>query len=312
MRSPAARSEARGGLAPVAAHPLRVRPAERGHAELPLRDQLLPDRDAVHPVRHRGDLPLPDRRAAARVRDLRARRDGRLHRAADGRLRRTCGGGGRSNGSDAREAARRPARPDDFRIRQLRARDMLRGDIPDEELEQYVEERVLTTTLDKAVAWARGNSLFPATFGLACCAIEMMSLAGRAPRHRALRLRGLPRLAAPGRPADPLRPRLDQDGAGRAPHLRPDAGAAMGDRDGRLLLLDGRLQQLRDRAGRQVHADRRARPRLPAAARGADARDPQAARQRSRATRPPAGASATARTAPRRCSARRTCRASTP
>ncbi len=66
----------------------------------------------------------------------------------------------------------------DLRIRQLRARDMLRGDIPDEELQQYVEERVLTTTLDKAVAWARGNSLFPATFGLACCAIEMMSLPG--------------------------------------------------------------------------------------------------------------------------------------
>jgi NADH-quinone oxidoreductase subunit B len=66
----------------------------------------------------------------------------------------------------------------DFRIRQLRARDMLRGDIPDDELEKYVEERVLTTTLDKAVAWARGNSLFPATFGLACCAIEMMSVVG--------------------------------------------------------------------------------------------------------------------------------------
>jgi NADH-quinone oxidoreductase subunit B len=66
----------------------------------------------------------------------------------------------------------------DFRIRQLRARDMLRGDIPDEELQQYVEERVMTTTLDKAVAWARGNSLFPMTFGLACCAMEMMSVVG--------------------------------------------------------------------------------------------------------------------------------------
>ena len=71
-----------------------------------------------------------------------------------------------------------PVDPDEFRVRQLRARDMLRGDIPDEELEAYVQERVLTTTLDKAVAWARGNSLFPATFGLACCAIEMMSVVG--------------------------------------------------------------------------------------------------------------------------------------
>jgi NADH-quinone oxidoreductase subunit B len=65
---------------------------------------------------------------------------------------------------------------EDFRIRQLRARDMLRGDLAGRELDQYVEERVLTTTMDKAVAWARSNALFPATFGLACCAIEMMSI----------------------------------------------------------------------------------------------------------------------------------------
>ena len=65
---------------------------------------------------------------------------------------------------------------EDFRIRQLRARDMLRGDLEGENLEKYMEERVLTTTMDKAVAWARSNALFPATFGLACCAIEMMSI----------------------------------------------------------------------------------------------------------------------------------------
>jgi NADH-quinone oxidoreductase subunit B len=47
-----------------------------------------------------------------------------------------------------------------------------------EALERHVEERVLTTTLDRAVAWARSNSFFPATFGLACCAIEMMSIVG--------------------------------------------------------------------------------------------------------------------------------------
>ena len=70
--------------------------------------------------------------------------------------------------------------PSDFRLQGLRARDMLRGDLEGSELEKYVEERVLTTTLDKAVNWARSNALFPATFGLACCAIEMMSIvAGR-------------------------------------------------------------------------------------------------------------------------------------
>jgi NADH-quinone oxidoreductase subunit B len=67
---------------------------------------------------------------------------------------------------------------DDFRVRQLQARDMLRGEIEGEELERYVEERVLTTTLEKAVSWARGNSFFPLTFGLACCAIEMMTIVG--------------------------------------------------------------------------------------------------------------------------------------
>ncbi|MGI8557301.1 MAG: NADH-quinone oxidoreductase subunit B [Solirubrobacteraceae bacterium] len=53
---------------------------------------------------------------------------------------------------------------------------MLRGDLDNLELEKYVEERVLTTTLDKAVQWARGNSIFPMTFGLACCAIEMITV----------------------------------------------------------------------------------------------------------------------------------------
>src|SRR3954454_901577 len=64
----------------------------------------------------------------------------------------------------------------DFRVQQLRARDMLRGDLDGKDLDEYVEQRVITTTLDKAVSRARGNAMFPATFVLACCAIEMMSI----------------------------------------------------------------------------------------------------------------------------------------
>jgi NADH-quinone oxidoreductase subunit B len=74
---------------------------------------------------------------------------------------------------------------DALRVRELNARQLLRGgDLEGrtpsahregDELERHVEERVLTTTLDKAVAWARSNSFFPATFGLACCAIEMIT-----------------------------------------------------------------------------------------------------------------------------------------
>ena len=40
--------------------------------------------------------------------------------------------------------------------------------------ERDLERNVLTTTIDKLVAWGRSNSLWPAQFGLACCAIEMM------------------------------------------------------------------------------------------------------------------------------------------
>ncbi|MFQ5818091.1 MAG: NADH-quinone oxidoreductase subunit B [Terriglobia bacterium] len=39
-----------------------------------------------------------------------------------------------------------------------------------------VWEGVLLTTLDKGVNWARKSSLWPLTFGLACCAIEMMAM----------------------------------------------------------------------------------------------------------------------------------------
>ncbi len=66
----------------------------------------------------------------------------------------------------------------DFRVRQLQSRDMLRGDLEGEALEQYVQERLITTTVEKAVSWARGNSFFPLTFGLACCAIEQITAVG--------------------------------------------------------------------------------------------------------------------------------------
>jgi len=73
-------------------------------------------------------------------------------------------------------------RLDDLRIRQVTAQRMLKGDVRDEDLEQYVEERLLFTTLEKAQNWARANAVWPATFGLACCAIEMISVIG-SPRN---------------------------------------------------------------------------------------------------------------------------------
>ncbi len=44
-------------------------------------------------------------------------------------------------------------------------------------IEEHLGYNVLTTTLEKLVDWGRKNSLWPATFGLACCAIEMICTA---------------------------------------------------------------------------------------------------------------------------------------
>lgn len=41
--------------------------------------------------------------------------------------------------------------------------------------EEELQRGVLLTTLDKVASWSRKQSMWPATFGLACCAIEMMS-----------------------------------------------------------------------------------------------------------------------------------------
>src|ERR671916_1139300 len=71
---------------------------------------------------------------------------------------------------------------DDLRVRQLRARQLLKGELEGKDLDEYVESRVLTTTLEKAQNWARGNSMFPLGFGLACCAIEMITVIG-SPRN---------------------------------------------------------------------------------------------------------------------------------
>jgi NADH-quinone oxidoreductase subunit B len=44
-------------------------------------------------------------------------------------------------------------------------------------LESKLPDNVITAKLEQLIDWARANSVYPVTYGLACCAIEMMATA---------------------------------------------------------------------------------------------------------------------------------------
>jgi NADH-quinone oxidoreductase subunit B len=66
-------------------------------------------------------------------------------------------------------------------------------------LEEQLPGGILLGTVEKVAGYVRKNSLWPATFGLACCAIEMMATAG--PRFDLARF-GMERFSATPRQAD--------------------------------------------------------------------------------------------------------------
>ena len=95
-------------------------------------------------------------------------------------------------------------------------------------IEEKLPSGVLLTSVEKLAGYMRKGSLWPATFGLACCAIEMMAAGASALRPGPLRHGGLPGVAAAGRPDDRGRPGQPEDGPGAAPDLRPDARTPSG------------------------------------------------------------------------------------
>ncbi len=66
-------------------------------------------------------------------------------------------------------------------------------------LEEQLPGGILLSTVEKVAGYVRKGSLWPATFGLACCAIEMMATAG--PRFDISRF-GMERFSATPRQAD--------------------------------------------------------------------------------------------------------------
>ncbi|MGF7185158.1 NADH-quinone oxidoreductase subunit B [Desulfitispora alkaliphila] len=52
------------------------------------------------------------------------------------------------------------------------------GQIKESEAQELLQNNVIVTSVERVLNWARGNSFWPVTFGLACCAIEMMAAGG--------------------------------------------------------------------------------------------------------------------------------------
>jgi NADH-quinone oxidoreductase B subunit len=143
-----------------------------------------------------------------------------------------------------------------------------------------LDHNFVTGKLEDLVKWSRRVASWPATFGLACCAIEMMATGGA---HYDLSRFGMEVFRASPRQADLMivAGRVSQK---MAPVLRqiydqmmePKWVISMG-----VCASSGRhVQQLRPRPGRRPdRAGRRLRPRLPARPRDADARHPHPARE---------------------------------
>src|SRR5689334_16642148 len=128
---------------------VRVGQRDRGRAPHQAERQVLPDRDPLRGLRHRGGLPLPVGLALPRARLDRVRRDARV-----------------------------PGHPRDHAGLRLEEGSARMGKVT---LASGLSEGFVTTKLDALLAWARKYSLFQYPFATACCGMEFFAVAG--PRY---------------------------------------------------------------------------------------------------------------------------------
>src|SRR6185437_1101542 len=148
-RPPHARHRHRPLLLPQSPRPrqaLSLRVRLRGVRGQPheIRRALLPRRHPLHRIRSGDRVPLPMGGGAREDRCRRPHRDGRVSRHPRRRIHLRVEERGAGVGLDPEGA------------------------------EGFSQRGFLTTQVDSLLNWARTGSLWPMTFGLACCAVEMM------------------------------------------------------------------------------------------------------------------------------------------
>ena len=107
-----------------------------------------------------------------------------------------------------------------------------------------LEHILITTKVEKIINWSRATSVWPMTFGLACCAIEMMAAGASRfdlARFGAEVFRATPRQSDLMIVAGTVTYKM---AAHHQAAVRPDAGTQMGDRPGQLRHLRGPVRQL--------------------------------------------------------------------